>query len=680
MAATVSDSPSDSLVARSTPPTCCATAKRRCKKLVVGLALVAAIVALVYSRLAWTGPGAARAKRWYRPSTWRDYANSLTPTNSSARLAHLERDERNASAAVAALAASSELLAGRVDELEREVAALSAGGGGGSGASSQETRDALRNASLEVARQGEAVDALRSRLDEDEKEEKKDVAQLQQKQSSEAATFQGYADKAAGDAEARLDAKIDALEQSLGEYREATGAKLDDERDLIYHWIAGTFTLLCCLIAAAGAFSHSRAFAFPEVQRKILALLWMPPIYGLCCWLSLLYPLAAPGLSMVRDGYEAYTIWVFVSFLVSVLGEEADGDAEAGLPAPGRRGRKNQRSKYAVVVAKLAADDDSGAHVLPRAFCPPPCCGRKPPAKKFLRQCMIAVLQFVLFKPVLSVGDYVLTMVPYERASREPWVDRARLVVLVCMNVSVSVALTGLLKVYHATAHRLERHGPWPKFCCVKGVVFLTFWQGTVIWALTCSESANPFASKEMADAVQNFLICVEMFVASVVHSYTFSADEWQPGYRPQPQIQVSDNFAAGDFFNDVKYAFARGSVSRKASTYDARSPLSPGSEEDLASPDAAPKAGGEDLAPPPPPPPPPRTPSADGRGPEDAEVWSAAPAAAANDGDAFDDASSDDDEGGRRASLLEAQLTATRSGLRPVPSPEKSVPSPERD
>ena len=60
--------------------------------------------------------------------------------------------------------------------------------------------------------------------------------------------------------------------------------------------------------------------------------------------------------------------------------------------------------------------------------------------------------------------------------------------------------------------------------------------------------------------------------------------------------------------------------------------------------------------------------------------MWSAAPAAAANDGDAFDDASSDDDEGGRRASLLEAQLTATRSGLRPVPSPEKAAPSPERD
>ena len=73
----------------------------------------------------------------------------------------------------------------------------------------------------------------------------------------------------------------------------------------------------------------------------------------------------------------------------------------------------------------------------------------------------------------------------------------------------------------------------------VKGVVFLTFWQGTVIWALTCTEHANPFASKEMADAVQNFLICVEMFIASVVHTYTFSADERD--LRRPPRMKSSE-------------------------------------------------------------------------------------------------------------------------------------------
>mmetsp|Transcript_645 Transcript_645/g.1768 ORF Transcript_645/g.1768 Transcript_645/m.1768 type:complete len:81 (-) Transcript_645:1-243(-) len=51
------------------------------------------------------------------------------------------------------------------------------------------------------------------------------------------------------------------------------------------------------------------------------------------------------------------------------------------------------------------------------------------------------------------------------------------------------------------------------------------------------------------------------MFVAAVVHSYTFGPEEWQPGYTAGPSLQVSDNFAAGDFFSDVKY-MARGESS----------------------------------------------------------------------------------------------------------------------
>ena len=86
---------------------------------------------------------------------------------------------------------------------------------------------------------------------------------------------------------------------------------MDKERDLVYHWIAGTFALLCCVIALGGIVAHARALARTEVQRKILALLWMPPIYALCCWCSLLFPPYAPLLAVGRDGVEA-AIWVFV--------------------------------------------------------------------------------------------------------------------------------------------------------------------------------------------------------------------------------------------------------------------------------------------------------------------------------------------------------------------------------
>ena len=87
---------------------------------------------------------------------------------------------------------------------------------------------------------------------------------------------------------------------------------MDRERDLVYHWIAGTFALLCCVIAL-GASSRTRARSRgPEVQRKILALLWMPPIYALCCWCSLLFPPYAPLLAVGRGDVTKASIWVFV--------------------------------------------------------------------------------------------------------------------------------------------------------------------------------------------------------------------------------------------------------------------------------------------------------------------------------------------------------------------------------
>ena len=253
-------------------------------------------------------------------------------------------------------------------------------------------------------------------------------------------------------------------------------------------------------------------------------------------------------------------------------------------------GDTSAATKYAVVVAKLETDDAAGEHALPRAFCPP--CGRKPPAKVFVRQCMLAVMQFVLLKPLLGVADYALGVAAddaIERHDSIKWAERARLGILVLQNVSVSIALGALLKVYHATAYRLREHNPWPKFVCVKGVVFLTFWQGTVIWALTGSgDTKKMFATKDVADAVQNFLVCVEMFVAAVVHSYTFGPEEWQPGYAAGPGLAVSDNFAAGDFFSDVKYAFQR-QRARSASDPAAPPALSPGREGDGDGDDAVP-------------------------------------------------------------------------------------------
>ena len=51
--------------------------------------------------------------------------------------------------------------------------------------------------------------------------------------------------------------------------------KVDKEHDLTILHMAGTFTLLACLITTFHMSSHLRNFHEPYVQRKILSILWM---------------------------------------------------------------------------------------------------------------------------------------------------------------------------------------------------------------------------------------------------------------------------------------------------------------------------------------------------------------------------------------------------------------------
>lgn len=53
-------------------------------------------------------------------------------------------------------------------------------------------------------------------------------------------------------------------------------------------------------------------------------------------------------------------------------------------------------------------------------------------------------------------------------------------------NVSVSLAVYGLVLFYNATRHMLAKYSPVLKFFSIKLIVFLSFWQGVfdggVVW------------------------------------------------------------------------------------------------------------------------------------------------------------------------------------------------------
>ena len=81
------------------------------------------------------------------------------------------------------------------------------------------------------------------------------------------------------------------------------------ENSFMVYQLAGTFTLLSCLISMWHMTAHLRKLKQPVIQRKILAILWMSPVYAVTSWFSLVFHSAEGYLAIIKDGYEAYIIY-----------------------------------------------------------------------------------------------------------------------------------------------------------------------------------------------------------------------------------------------------------------------------------------------------------------------------------------------------------------------------------
>ena len=101
---------------------------------------------------------------------------------------------------------------------------------------------------------------------------------------------------------------------------------------------------------------------------------------------------------------------------------------------------------------------------------------------------------------------------------------------------------------------------PWPKFLCIKGVVFMTFWQNLAVQGF---EALGVLDAHECATA-EAFLISVEMFAFAIFHHFTFPPDEWSPTFRARHALKAAEGLAeagggggagsgtAGDLIKDV--------------------------------------------------------------------------------------------------------------------------------
>lgn len=268
--------------------------------------------------------------------------------------------------------------------------------------------------------------------------------------------------------------------------------------------LAGTFAFAAILITCHQIYLHLRYYTCPSEQRWIVRILFIVPIYSFTSFLSLMFfsnDNYYVYFDSVRDCYEAFVIYNFLSLCYEYLGGESSIMSEI-------RG-KPIKSSWLWCTCCLA--------------------GRQYTIG-FLRFCKQATLQFCLIKPVMALITLILQAFNlYKDGNFSP--TSGYLYITIIYNISVSLALYALFLFYQATREMLSAYDPVWKFLTVKSVIFLSFWQGVVLAILEHAGAISPIFSKQgeevegvgtVSAGYQNLFICIEMFFASIALRFAF--------------------------------------------------------------------------------------------------------------------------------------------------------------
>ncbi|XP_043799171.1 transmembrane protein 184B isoform X1 [Apis laboriosa] len=273
--------------------------------------------------------------------------------------------------------------------------------------------------------------------------------------------------------------------------------------------IAGAFVWVALFLTCQQIYQHLRWYTNPTEQRWIVRILFIVPIYATYSWVSLLFFYSESYyvyFFTVRDCYEAFVIYNFLSLCYEYLGGEGNIMSEIrGKPI-----RSNCLYGTCCLVGKTYTIG-------------------------FLRFCKQATLQFCLVKPVMAfVIIFLQAFGHYRDGDWSP--DGGYIYITIIYNISVSLALYGLFLFYFATRDLLTPFEPVLKFCTVKSVIFLSFWQGVLLAILEKANVISPISLDQSTSAgtvsagYQNFLICIEMLFAAIALRYAFPYQVYSAG------------------------------------------------------------------------------------------------------------------------------------------------------
>ena len=173
------------------------------------------------------------------------------------------------------------------------------------------------------------------------------------------------------------------------------------------------------------------------------------------------------------------------------------------------------------------------------------------------------VLQYAWIKPLLAISTIAMKATgTYQEGyigltSGYLWSG-------IVYNVSITVSLYALALFWVCMSEDLQPFRPMPKFLCIKGIIFASYWQGfflsILVWLGAIPDMSSGYSADNLAAAIQDALICFEMPFFALGHWYAFSwhdyADETISDARMPVKFAVRDAFGPRDLIEDAKETF----------------------------------------------------------------------------------------------------------------------------
>lgn len=211
-------------------------------------------------------------------------------------------------------------------------------------------------------------------------------------------------------------------------------------KQLIAWFSSGGFVLITIPISLRLIVLHLTHWNMPQVQKFVVRIAWMIPLYSVESWLSLRFRRFALQIETLRWCYESYVIYSFLYFLINVFGDEQK-----------------------LVTLLREKPPERGHHPLPlRWFISSWNMGYD-----FFHNCKIGVLQYVVIQALLALVIVILEgFHKYDEGSFR--VDRGYLYICCIASASQMWALYSLAIFYFATKEELKPWHPVGKFACVK--------------------------------------------------------------------------------------------------------------------------------------------------------------------------------------------------------------------